>query len=93
MHGAVSGDHVDFFRDGALDPCQEVGVDADLEDRAALDGPGQLRVSHLVAPRTERRRSLDAQQEVGVSEPSTVEECGLEDDVVAMAHGLDGSLG
>ena len=66
--------------------CEQVRVDADLEQRAALDGPSELRVGDLVAPRPEARGSIDPEQEVGVADPAAVEERGLVDDVGTAAH-------
>ena len=48
--GAVAGDDMDRLRDETLAGGQEIGVDADLQHRTALDGTGELGVGHLVAP-------------------------------------------
>src|SRR3990170_1940574 len=88
---AVAGDDVDAFRRDALELRQPVRVDADLEQGAALDGARELRVGDLVAPGPQGRTgAVDLQQEVGVAQPAPVEEGGLEDDVGAVAHRLDG---
>ncbi len=83
-------------RSDALEPFEQVDVAADLEDRARLHVPGELRVGDLVVPGTPRRRTLrvvDAEQEVGVAAPGAVEERRLVDDVGAGRHRLDGRLG
>ena len=67
----------------ALDPRQQVGVGAQLDEGAGPDLVGQLGVGDLVAPGPEGARLLDAQQEVRVPEPAAVEERRLVDDVVA----------
>ena len=91
MLGPVAGDHVEPLRGDALEALEQVRVDAHLQDRAALDRAGELRVADVVAPIAERRaravRTLE--QEVGMAAPATVEEGRLEDDVGAIAHRVE----
>ncbi len=65
---------MDVLRHDALEACEQVRVDADLEERPALDGSSQLRVGDLVAPRPEARSSVDPKQEVREADPAAVEE-------------------
>ena len=72
------------LRAHALDALKEIDVRADLEDRARLDMAGQLRVGDLVVIGTEPGRALwvvDAEEEVRVASPGSVEERGLVDHV------------
>ena len=68
---------------------QLLDVAADLEHGTGLDMPRQLRVGDLVVVRAPDRWALgrlDPKQEVGVTEPSAVEEGRLEDDTDAGRH-------
>ena len=91
--GAAAEGHVHPLGLEALDRRQRGVIRADLEQGAAFCAPGELRVGDLVAPRAESARLLDAEQEVGEAEPSTVEECRLVDDVVASTDRLDRCCG
>ena len=71
-------------------PRELLVVEAELEDVGRLRVPRELRVERLVAPRAERRRRLDAQQEVGDPAPAAVDEDALVDDVGAAAERLLG---
>src|SRR4051812_8455304 len=53
----------------ALDPGEQLGVDAELHDEVRLRRPGQLCVYRLVAPVAELGRRLDALEEVRMATP------------------------
>ena len=82
----VPEQHVDLRRLEPLDARDLLAVEAELQDVGGLRVPGELRVERLVAPRAERRRRLDAHQEVGVTAPAVAREDALVDDVDAGAH-------
>ena len=63
-------------------------VETELQDVGGLRVPRELRVQRLVAPRAERRRRLDAHQEVSHPTPPLPDECSLEDDIHTGAHRL-----
>ena len=88
MADAVPGDDVEPLRGDLLEAFEKRGIDTHLEDRAALDRAGQLRIGDVVAPATERRAGAVGafEQEVGVPAPATVEEGRLEDDVGPIVH-------
>ena len=75
-----------------LETLEQVRVDAHLEDRATLDRARQLGIGDVVAPAAEHRARAvrPLEQEVGMSAPPPVEECGLEDDVGAGSHRVEG---
>ena len=84
---AVARDHRDGLGRDALEPLQEVGVDAHLDDRGGLHPACELGIRDVVAVVAEvRRPAVPADEEVRVAAPATVEEGGLEDDVVAAPH-------
>ena len=94
--GAAAQRHVHPLGFDALDPGQQLDVRADLEHGARLDVAGELGVRHLVVVRAETRwsvRGLDAEQEVGVAAPRSVEEGGLVDDVGTLGDGVAGRGG
>jgi len=83
----VAGDDVDPVRGDPLEARQPRRVEADLDEGAALDRASQLRVDDLVAPRAEGRAgSIYPDEEVGVAEPTTVEEGRLVDRPDAGPH-------
>ncbi len=61
---------VHLRRPDALEPLQQVGVEAELEQRRRLHVPRELGVPGFVAPRTQLARGLDAAEEVGETEPA-----------------------
>ena len=73
----------------ALDGRDRFAVEAELQDVGGLLGPRQLRVERLVAPAPERRRLLDALEEVRAASPVAADERRLLDDLRAGAHRLD----
>ncbi len=80
----------------ALDRRELVDVRADLQHGARLHVPGQLRVRDLVVPRAEGARAsrvVDAEEEVRVAAPGSVEEGRLVDHVRAARHRAAGLLG
>ena len=84
--------HVEPFGLNSLQLRQLVDIAADLQDRAGLDVPRQLRVGDLVVKRAVDAwpiRRFAAQQEVGVPPPPAIEEGGLVDDLRAGCHRLD----
>ena len=90
----VSGHDVDPRRPSALDPLESIRVHAHLEKRRTFHRPRQLRVRDLVVPVSKLGIAVHAEQEVGMTTPSTVEERRLVDDVDAVAHRRDrGVLG
>ena len=67
----------------------EVGIDTELKHRTGLRFGRELCVDHLVRPRTEVRRVLDPDQEVGAALPSAPSERGLKDHVDASPHEIE----
>ena len=68
--------------------CQQIGVEEQLQDRAALGLTRELGVDDVVGPGAEGARLLDAAQDVGPARPATVLERRLCDDVFASPHGF-----
>ena len=73
---------------------QQVGIEAELEDGAALGLLGELGVDGFVGPGP-LPRLVGAEEDVGAAVPAAVivEEGGLDDDVLAGAHGFEGGGG
>jgi hypothetical protein len=75
-----------------LEALQLVGVEEQLENVARLWVAPELRVVHLVGPRPEVGRLVDANQEIRVPEPPIAGEAPLMQDPAALAHSSDRAL-
>ena len=75
-----------------LEALKLVGVEEQLEDVARLWVAPELRVVHLVGPRPEVGRLVDANQEIRVPEPAVAGETPLMKDPAALAHRGDRAL-
>ena len=69
---------------------EQVGVDAELEDRPGLGLSSELGVKRFVRPGAEIARHVDAAEEVDSTRPAVVLKGGLVDDVDPLAHGGEG---
>ncbi len=70
-------------RIGPLEISQLVGIERHLQQRRDLQPTGQLRVRHLIRPRTQSRRHLDPEKKVRLTSPRAVRKCRLVDDIDA----------
>ena len=94
LAGMRAEDDVDLIRLRALLGCEQLGVEAELEQEVRLDPPCELGVSHLVAPLAERRWLGHALEEVGVAAPAiAIEKDRLVDDLGSAPHRLARALG
>ena len=87
---ARAQDDVGYLGVGLLDSAERVAVEAELEGVFGPGTPGQLRVQHLVAPRTKRGGSLDSLEKIGDPPPSVRNKDRLVDVGRAGLHGLYG---
>ena len=77
----------------SLDGGEGLGVEAQLQDVAGLGlGAGELGVERLVAEGAERRRLVDADEEVGHATEPVMDQRELVDDVVAGGEDVADSL-
>ena len=83
---AAEGD-VHQLRRHALEPRQQIGVEAELEHRLGFHLAGELGVVDLVAPGAEEARPLDPHEEIRATLPPAVEQRRLVDHEVAASHG------
>ena len=74
------------MRLGSLDPCEEIGVNAELHHMIRPWRARELGVDDFVAPRAEVRRRRNAAQEVGVTVPGLAKERRLVNDVRSRGH-------
>ena len=85
-----------WIRSGGSPPwtsCEQLAVEAELDQEVGLGAAGELGVGDLVAPVAEIRGPIDLEQEVGVAAQGRLEEGRLVDDLGAVAHGFAGGVG
>jgi hypothetical protein len=81
------------FGGNPLNGLQQVGVEEDLEQRAAFGLPSQLGVDNLVRPVPKVTRAGNLSQEIGIAQPIPVKQHPLIDDVGAGPHRIYRGLG
>jgi hypothetical protein len=75
-------------RSNALHIRDELGIEAELQDRAALGFVRKLRVDHFVGPRAEGRRLIDPAQNICPPGPVAGAERALNNDLSAFSHSV-----
>ena len=90
----VAEDEGHALREDPLRAEEQLGVEAELEQRTGLRGARELRVGGLVRPGAQRGRDVNAAEKVGHPEPSrAVPERALVDDLDATLHRVERVLG
>lgn len=80
-------------RGAPLQPPHNVGVEAELENRAASRVLRELGVDDLIGPPAQIARLRNPQEHVRTTAPATVAQLGLDDGVGAVAHGCANMIG
>ena len=83
--------HVHARRLPPLDHPQQVGIQAQLQDRPTPRLLRQLGVDDVVGPITQVAGFVDPDQDVGVAVEASIAQVGLDDDVGARASGFEGA--
>src|SRR3546814_13621385 len=83
---AVTEDHMHALRRGALFPCEDVCIDAHLDQVLRLRRARQLGIGDLVGEGAEPRRLRHFEQDIRIALPGPVQEGALVDNITSFAE-------
>jgi hypothetical protein len=83
---------MEIFRASFLNQPKHLRVEAELQDCTCASFAGELRISDFIRPCTKRAWHLNALHDIRQTEPSSIAERTLHDDIGTAAHCVDRAL-